>query len=171
MSQERIKYNLLSLDLERQLLSSSCDTFNPHLLSSELNNIGSIVGILEDRFGKQDEKVLEQKKIYTMLEVQHFLLINDYNNKCEGNIQNILFFYSNQEEFKESAEKIGYILSSIKNNNPEIMIYSFDYDLDSNLIEILKNKYFIEKPNTLVINQKTTVSMIKNIEDIENHLN
>ena len=170
MSQEKIKYNLLSLDLERQLLSSSCESFDPYHFSSELQNSGSDIGILEDRFGKQDKKVLEQKKIHTMLEVQHFLLISEHNDLCEDKIQTILFFYSNQENFINEAEKIGYLVGTAKNKDGSLMVYAFDYDLDSNLIKILKNKYSIEKPNILVINQETIVSEVKEIEDVEKYL-
>jgi len=170
ISQEAIRYNLLSLDLEKQLMSESCDIFDPYYFSVDLDNMGSIIGILEERFGKRDQKVMEQKKIYSMLEVQHFLLIKDYNENCKGQIPLILFFYSNEDDFVDSAERMGFILSSLKSKKKEIMIYSFDYNLDSNLIKVLKDRYGVSKPNVVVIDEEVIIADLKNIDDIEKYL-
>jgi len=167
ISQEKIRYQIMDLDLQGKLITSSCDSLNTLPLSSELDNMGSIIGILEERLGKNDNKVLEQKKIYSMLEIQHFLLIKDYNKKCNKSIPTLLFFYSNAEEFSDQSNKMGYVLSNIKSQKKQVMIYSFDYDLNYPLIEILKRNYNITKQNTVLINEKTRLTDIKNIEDVQ----
>lgn len=169
--QEDIRYDLLSLELEKQLISSSCELLNLNLLSNDLSNMGSIIGILEERFGKRDSRVLNQKKYYSLLEVQHFLLIQENNQKCNQSIPLILFFYSNKQNYIEEAEKMGYILSSLKNKNPETMIYSFDYDLDINIINLLKKKYEINKPNTIILaNKKQKIKSFNTLRELENLL-
>lgn len=167
ISQEKIRYQLMDLDLQGKLVASSCSSFDSYSLSTELDNMGSIIGILEQRFGKTDTKVLEQKKIYSMLEIQHFLLIKDYNKKCNKSIQTILFFYSNSKEFSDQSDKIGYILSSLKVQNKSIMIYSFDYDLNTSLIKLLKRNYNITQSNTVIINEKIKIVKIENIADVQ----
>ena len=170
ISQEKIRYNLLNFELERELLSFSCEGFNPYRLASELDSMGSILGILEERFGKLDKKVIEQKRFYTMLEVQHFLLVDDYNKRCEGNFPILFFFYSNNKEYADRAEEVRFILSSFKNKNSEAMVYSFDYDLvGSSLISILKDNHNVTEPNTVVINGLDKVVDLDNIRDLEKY--
>lgn len=169
-NQEDIYYNLLSIELEKELIVSSCDFFNSYYISRELEEMGSIINILEERFGKKDEKVIKQKEIYSMLEIQHFNLIKEHNKICNKTIPTILFFYSNEENFVDSAEKKGYMLDSLKKINKDIMIYSFDYDLDNNLINILKKKYNIDKPNLIIMNEKHKIEELQNINELVNYL-
>jgi len=169
-SQEEVRYQLFSMELEKELLSDSCESFDPYHFSVELDEMGSLVGILEERFGKYDEKVLKQKGIYSMLEVQHFLLIKENNLQCNSKTPIILFFYSNADDFIDEAEKIGYVLSTLKNENEKVMIYSFDYDLDINLINILKAKYDLIQPNTVVIEGETSIANLQNIEELRQYI-
>jgi hypothetical protein len=145
LAQEQFRYNLLSFEVERELLEGSCDDFNPYLFSAEMDNMGSVIGILEDRLGKQDPQVLDQKRTYSLLEARHFLYIIEHNGVCNNTIPTILFFYSNEEEYKDEAERVGFMLSSLKKDQ-EVMIYSFDYDLDSSLVTLLKDKYNVIRP-------------------------
>jgi len=170
LKQEEIKYDLLSLDLESKFLES-CDKSVFQSISIRLDEMGKMLAILEDRFGKSDEKVVEQKKRYTLLEIQHFLNIKQYKEQCKQNISTILFFYSNIEPYNNVGERIGYILNTLKNRNPEkVMIYSIDYDLKMNLVNILKNVYNITSPNTLIINEKIKLENVRNIKEIEEYL-
>lgn len=168
--QEDIRYSLLSLDLEKEFLES-CDSFVFQTISFEFDEMGNILRILENRFGKRDARVIEQKKKYTLLEVQHFLNIKNYKEKCDSNMNTILFFYSNIEPYDTRSERVGYMINALKTKNPEeIMTYSFDYDLDTNMIKILKNVYNITSPNTLIINEEIRVEMFESIEDLEKYL-
>jgi hypothetical protein len=168
LDQENIRYNLLSLQLEKELVSSSCELFDLSGISEELSNMGSIIGLLEERLGKRDSRVLDQKKYYSLLEAQHFLIVKDYNEHCNNSVPVILFFYSNQRDFLDEAERKGYILSSLKAQNPEVMIYSFDYDLNTKIISLLMKKYKISEPNVVVIVNKDLKSEdFANLDELE----
>jgi len=169
INQEEIYYNLLKSNLEKQLKLSSCDFF-PYEFSEELDSMGSLLGILEERFGKSDSKVIRQKEIYSMLELQHYFLVNNYNKECNKKLPTILFFYSNNENYINNAERIGFILSTLKNQNKDVMIYSFDYDLDFEIIELLKEKYNITQPNVIVINGKEKLMSVENLAEIQKYL-
>ena len=97
-------------------------------------------------------------------------LIKDYNKKCAENIPIILFFYSNNDNFIDAAESTGYILSSLKTQENKIMVYSFDFDLDTNLITLLKNKHNIKQPNTIVINEIKNIENLKNINQVKEYI-
>jgi hypothetical protein len=167
MSQERLKYNLVALELQGELMKDSCEIFDPYLFSHELGDMGVLMSIIEERLGKTDPRVIEQKKIYSLLEVQHFNLIAQHNKECNETIPTILFFYSNDAEFLSAGETIGFMLSTFKQNNGNVMIYSFDYKLDYKLLDVLKKKYKVTQPNTLVINEEQHLINPKNIEEIE----
>jgi len=170
LRQDEIKYDLLSLDLESKFLES-CDKSIFQSISTRLDEMGKMLNILEDRFGKLDEKVIEQKKRYTLLEIQHFLNVKKYKKQCKQNISVILFFYSNIKPYDNMGERMGYILNAIKVRNPEkVMIYSIDYDLKMGIIDILKNVYNITSPNTLIINEKIKLESVENIREIEKYL-
>lgn len=169
-SQERLRYDLLSFEIEREILNQSCEGFNPYLFADEMDNMGGVIGILEQRLGENNPQVLDQKKVYSLLEARHFLYIVDHNAKCSNNtIPTLLFFYSNAEESKDEAEKMSYMLTSLKHSE-EIMIYSFDYDLDSSLIEILKVRYGVIRPNLIVINEKRELAVFDNVDEIREKL-
>lgn len=171
VSQEKIHYSLLNYYLKNQLLVSSCLSPIPSDFSTELDSIGGYITTLEKRFGKTSNEVLEQKKIYSMLELQHYNLIKTYNAECNKNLSIIFFFYSNNEAFIDSAERRGFILSSLKTQNKNVMIYSFDYDLNFDIIQLLKKKYNITEPNTILINEKIKLLQLGNIDEISPYLN
>ncbi|MFW5846565.1 MAG: hypothetical protein ACOCUU_00255 [Nanoarchaeota archaeon] len=168
-SQEDLRYELLSFEIQKNLLGDDCENFNPYLFSEKMDNLGRIIGILEQRLGENNPDILQQKKIYSLLETRHFLYIKENNENCPNEIPTILFFYSNEKNLKERAEEIGIMLSSLKNQE-EVMVYSFDYNLDSNVIDILKQKYNINQPNMLVINEKAIINKFKNVNDIKEHI-
>ncbi len=169
-SQEELRYQLFSLELQREILSSSCDNFDYSRFSQELGEMGGYLTILEERLGKKDKRVLEQKKVYSMLEVQHFLFIKDYNENCDDDFTTILFFYSNEALYLDKATRLGFILEALKSQEDNVMIYSFDYDLDSDLINALKLKYEIENQNTLILNEEIKIEDLKNINEIKQYL-
>lgn len=170
-SQEQFRYNLLSFEVEKTFLKDSCDNFNPYLFAFEMEEMGKTINVLETRLGKNNQRILEQKKIYALLEAQHFLYVKEHNSQCNNTVQTILFFYSNQGEYKDRSEDVGFMLSMLKNKKEDLMIYSFDYDLDSSLILLLKEKYKINRPLSLVVNEQNIITSLESIENIEKQLN
>lgn len=166
-SQEDLRYSLLSMQIEQELLGDSCENFDAKRFSGERDRLGSILTVLEERLGKTNAQVIEQKKTYSIIEAQHLLYIQNHNRKCADKVPVILFFYSNKEPYKDEGGRLGYMLTTLNNELPEIMVYSFDYDLDSNLIDLLKEKYKINEPNRLVINEKTPINVFEDIEEIK----
>jgi hypothetical protein len=170
LNQESIKYDLLKIELESNFLEF-CDKNILSRISEDLNEMGSIMAILEERWGKSDERILEQKKRYSLLEVQHFLNIKKFQKSCNESLNVIFLFYSNSGLYIDSGERIGSMLTFIKEQkDEEVMIYSFDYDLDLSTIRVLKEVYNVTSPNTLVINEKVKLIDPQNIDDIKKHL-
>ncbi len=157
-------------ELSSFLNESDCKNTLLFESSQRLDDAGSKIGLMEREFGKKDKRVLEQKKLYTELEYKHFLIVKKLNEKCETTQDIIFFFYSNEDDFEDVGEEMGYILTIFKMQNPgKIMIYSFDYELDSEIIASLKKEYLISDVPIVVINGEITLK-VKNIEDLNKHL-
>ena len=80
-----------------------------------------------------------------------------------------MYFYSNQNE-KDQSDQVGPILSEFKAENPDtVMIYSFDADMNSTLMEQLRENYSITQV-PVIISPKGNQLFIKNINDLEPYL-
>ncbi len=152
--------------LDQIIESQSCDDEILFESSETLDRVGSQLNLLENRFGKDDFRVLEQKKIYSDLEYKHLQIIKNFNGNCNKSFQPIIFFYSNLGEKQDESENMGSILTTFKRRNPEIMVYSFDFNLEYETVDKLKNFYKVTDSPIIVIGEKQTV-YIRNIDQLE----
>jgi hypothetical protein len=140
-------------------------------ISKDLNFQGRIIDDLEKKLGKNSKAVLFQKKFYTLVELEHFEFVNKINKECDSGISTILFFYSNEASDLEASENLGRLLTSVYSRNPEnFIIYSFDINLDSDLIRKLKLEYGIDKSPFIVVNNAEVIFDPKSIDEIEPYL-
>jgi len=139
-------------------------------ISADLRFQGRIIDDLEKKFGKNDKRVLFRKKFYTLIELEHFEFVKNMDEKCNLSIQTILFFYSNEPKDIDKSEDFGDFLTILYQRNNNLLIYSFDINLDSDLIENLKEKYNIEKSPTALVNEIYKITEIQKIEDVEKYL-
>ncbi|MCP6719541.1 MAG: hypothetical protein KJI71_04980 [Patescibacteria group bacterium] len=139
-------------------------------VSRNLGFQGRIIDDLEKKLGKQNKEVLSRKKFYTLIELEHFEFVNLLNEKCDRNVQTILFFYSNEESNIKDSGDAGKLLSVVHSKTENLMIYSFDINLDSDLIEKLKEKYDVERSPTMIINGEFKVENPQNLLDVEVYL-
>ena len=157
-------------ELELFLNSTECNNSLFFNASERLDIVGYRISILEERIGKKDFRVLEIKKLYSELEFKHFNIVKKLNSRCQTNFTNILFFYSNLEPYDKASEKVGFILSTFKKNNQEkVMIYSFDFNLKSNLTSYLLSNYNISKIPVIVVNERDTLSPT-NIQELQTYV-
>ncbi len=151
-----MKTDLLRYDLQYRLLGEyPCEYLEDNSqLGGEYEEIRFRIARLESELGKEDERVLTLKTYYSLLEINDFLYYSDLNRKCGTDYDLILYFYSNDKEKCPSCEKQGFILDFIYEENENIRIYSFDYDLGLTEVEILKEKYKVTGVPSIVVNGK-----------------
>jgi len=166
-------YSIFEDKLDYSLFEEEmCSEKNFQNISDSLHFQGQIIDALEKKLGKNNQGVLFRKKFYSLVELEHFEFVRAYNEKCNKNINTILFFYSNQEKDIKKGEDVGTLLGSVYEKNPDnLIIYSFDINLDSDLIRKLKDRYNINYPNTLVINEFYEIVNPESVEQIKNCLN
>jgi thiol-disulfide isomerase/thioredoxin len=114
---------------------------------------------MENLLGADNEKVLNLKKYYFILEGKHFLLAKK-QQKCFGmkpSLENsiILYFYSNKGDCT-TCDQESAVLTFLLDEYPGLKVYSFDSNLDSPVVDVFKKIYGVgnESP-VLVINEKT----------------
>lgn len=169
--QNTLAYSIFQDNLEYTLFNGPiCSNESFRKISSDLGAQGSIISSLEQKLGKNNPQVLQEKQFYTLVELEHFQFVQTVNQKCNSHINTILFFYSNANDYVSNSDNLGNILSVVYSENPNLVIYSFDLNLNNTLIENLKEKYNVTQPLTVIINEKTKLINPQNINDIEKYL-
>ena len=149
---------LENLQLEEQLLQDTpCQS--PTLLSQSLEDLGTKLTYLETQYSKNDQRILDLKKPYTLLELRHYLALRDMTSKCQQNYTLILFFYSNSPESVDASEQQGFVIDYLRKKYDNVKAYSIDADMDLGIIKVLKDKYHISVVPSLVINDNVYVGL------------
>jgi hypothetical protein len=82
----------------------------------------------------------------------------------------LMYFYSNMDNDCADCEKEGFVLTKLRQDYPDLRVYSFDYNLDLSALQTLISIYNIEDNQpTLLINEKVYYGF-KSIDDIKNIL-
>lgn len=149
------------------LLGNSCETNTLNLVSDKLSYIGDLISTLESKKGKKDIEVLELKKLYSILEVRHMLLIKEQKQSCNQKYEIFLFFYSNDESCPMNVDNTAFILTYLRNKHDFVRVYSFDVDLESDIVKILKQKYGITECRAVVLNDEKLDIDLEDKEKIE----
>ncbi len=155
--EDTINRNILESEIQYALLSdASCDTDesgNP-LLINELNNLTKRLAYMEDQRGADNEEVISIKKYYSLLQAKDYLLLRERAKQCEDKPLSIIYFYSNAGNC-DDCTKMGYVLTSMREDYANLHVYSFDYNLGLSVIETLKSIYKLEdRFPVLIINRK-----------------
>jgi hypothetical protein len=168
---DETRFNLFRAELRDKMMEDelcSYDFESP--LVKEFADISNEIIHLENRLGKDHWKVVELKKYYTLLEMYDWLHYKKLKENCGSNYDLILYFYSNQDDETGEPEcecdRQGFILGYIQENNLNVRVYSFDYNLEIEEIKILKEKYGIIEVPSLVINGNV-LHGFSELEDIE----
>lgn len=149
---------------------SECSEESFGKISRDLAISGNLINHLEEKLGKTDRNVLRQKETYTLILLEHLEFLKDYNIKCNAKNNNILFFYSNEDSKIQQSERVGRVLDVLGNKYPKLSIYSFDINLDVDLIKKLLEKYNISQAPSVLIDEKILLTEITSSEDIEKYL-
>ncbi len=158
--------NLETIDLLEK--DNACENYTIDLISEKLDYTGELISLLEIKKGKGDTEVLELKKLYTVMEVRHMLLMQDKENFCGQDYTIFLFFYSNDEKCEDDVEKTSFILSYLRKKYDYVRVYSFDTNLDSDIVKILMTKYDVDSCKVVILNGEKVTKDISNSEDLEN---
>ncbi len=166
--QNEIYTQSLSLDALFDLASENlCDEEGLIPINNQLNELGDKLTIIEEDTKRSLESQLLANQ-YVALEVKHFLLIKEINQECGEKYSTILYFFAPDRNECTTCAAQGALLTEVKEQKPELMIYSFNWNIDSPVVERLLLDYDINNIPTLVINGETFEGMLSPQEIIDN---
>lgn len=117
--------------------------------------LGEQLDYLELQKGVTDD---ELKSRYSELEFRNYYFTNLAKERCNLSTVTILYFYSNDKRKCQRCFEQGVELFNARRQMLEaeqaVRIYSFDGDLDTPIINILKEKFEIDSYPTIIINEQ-----------------
>ncbi|MBK5215708.1 MAG: hypothetical protein JJE53_02795 [Candidatus Pacebacteria bacterium] len=161
-----ISLDLMSSEVQFALLEElSCKDVSTTVLSSELNSLADKISYSENNIGIENVDVISLKKYYSLLEIKDYLLMKKITERCGQKSIFILYFYKNDN--CDECTKQGYVLTDLRQNYPNLRVYSFDYNLDNSAIRAMRSIYKVpDNLPAIVINGKV-YSGFKTVEEIE----
>lgn len=137
--QNQLATDTLSVETQFALLEAApCDDISEgNTLSQEVSSLGDRLASAESRLGATDPQVLQLKDQYTLLEIRDYLLTKQLAKTCNLHPTVTLYFYSNEAGACTDCDRASYALSYLHQTNPNLRVYSFDYNLDLGALKTL----------------------------------
>ena len=170
---QNISQNFQILEVQNSLVKIyPCNNFFIYSLGGQIDDLGNELALLEDQIGKNDPRVIELKKPYTLLLVQHYLLIQERMLYCNESYKTVLFFYSNKDQYVDESVKQGYVLDFLgsKYGYDKVKVYSIDSDLGLGTVSALESLYNVTVYPTTVIDGHVLVGF-HGEDEINSYLN
>ncbi len=170
--ESRIAVDILASETQFSLLSElSCRDISSGLLSKELATLGDKLSYTEQNRGSDDSEVINLKKYYSLLQIKDFILMQKIKERC-GSLQtnsdlSVMYFYSNKEDKCPDCQKEGYVLTKLREEYPELRVYSFDYDLDLSALETMISIYNIKDEQPAILIKDKVYYGFKSIDEIK----
>ncbi len=143
--QDQISLDLLSSETQFNLLKeTSCKNVDGSILSKELNSLATKLTYLEaNDAGNKSDELIYLKKYYSLLQIKDSLLMKQLSQKCSSKPISVLYFYGDKKDCP-ACEDMSFVLTHLREQYPELRIYSFDTNLDLSAIDTLKSIYKID---------------------------
>jgi len=165
--ENRVALDILSSETQFALLEeTSCKDISPGFLSKELGSLGEKLTYAEDQTEFNVEDLEYLKRSYFLLEIKDYLLMKRLTEKCGIKPTFILYFYSTKDVC-EDCEKMGYVLTALRDKYPDLRVYSFDYHFDVGAINTLVSIYKVKSDLPAMIINTQTYYGFHSVEDLE----
>jgi|SRR3989344_1844116 len=169
--ESRIAIDILASETQFSLLSElPCREIGSSVLSQELATLGDKLSYTEENRGADDEEVLSLKKYYSLLEIKDFLLMQKIKERCGTTAATtspaIIYFYSNIKDCPD-CEKEGFVLTRLREEYPELRVYSFDYDLGLSALQTLIAIYDVKNQTPALLINGRVYYGFTSIEDLK----
>lgn len=166
--EDKISLDLLSSETQFALLKeSSCKSIDHSTaFSEELGSLAAKLSYMEDSLGDTNPDVINLKKYYSLLQIKDYLLTAQVKQKCGTNPITIIYFYSNKGDCAD-CKKEGYVLTKLREEYPELRIYSFDYNLDLSAVRTMKSLFAVRNTLPALNIWEENYYGLKTAEDVE----
>jgi len=165
--ENRVALDILSSETQFALLEeTSCKDISPGFLSKELGTLGEKLTYGENQTELNTNELEYLKRSYFLLEIKDYLLMKRLTQKCGIKPTFILYFYSTENSCVD-CEKMGYVLTSLRDKYPDLRVYSFDYYFDVGAIDTLVSIYKVKSDLPALIINGETIYGFNTVEELE----
>ena len=163
--QDSISIDLLSSETEFSLMDQSdCSQDDNSILAPQLGQMGDHLSAMEDDLGPNNTDVINLKEYYSLLEIKDYILMKELAEKCDFKPVTVVYFYNTD---CPDCTKQGYVLTALREQFPQMRVYSFDADLNLSAIGTLEEITHVPKTfPSLVIDGKVYTGF-QSMDDIE----
>lgn len=164
----KISLGVLSSETQFALLKeSSCKAIDHSTaFSEELSSLTQRLSAMEEDLGTANPEVISLKKYYSLLQIKDYLLVKQIRDKCGVKPITIIYFYSNAGDCADCMRE-GFVLTKLRQEFPEIRIYSFDYNLDLSVVKTMESIYGVRNTLPALNIWEENYYGFKSTEDIE----
>jgi len=140
--EDRLSLDILASETQSALLEeTSCRQIGNSIpLTKELGELANRLSAAEEQRGPKNQDVQMLKRQYFLLEIRDYLVMKKLTDKCGTHPTFILYFYSNDEDCPD-CQKMGFVLTALHEEFPDLRIYSFDFNMDLDAIHTLRSIY------------------------------
>jgi hypothetical protein len=141
---DRVALDILSNETQYALLEETpCSNLGANLFSQEMGSLGEKLAYAENNADFDANNLAILKHSYFLLEIKDYLLNKKIATKCGVKSISILYFYSDKEHCVD-CEKMGTVLTDLRDKYPSLRVYSFDYNFDVGAIKTLISLYKVK---------------------------
>ena len=123
------------------------------------------------KFNRLGDKLIEEKKKYTLLKTEFWLNSILLRDKCNEDYETVVYFYLDdpqEDNIKQSLNVQSRILGDLKEKyGSEIMLIPLPTDLDVSVVNAFVELNDITMFPTILINEEIKLEGLHNLEDIE----
>lgn len=165
--QQDLRVNILSLETQFSILRQApCENLNESTLTKELYEISQKLVQVSNDLGQDNPYYLQLKKYYSIMEIQHWLLVVRAAKECSLPLHSIIYFYGDNERCPKCEDQ-GYLLTYFREKYPPLRIYSFDFDLPLSAIQTLKSIFSLKDSLPILIVDKNVYYGFKDKTEME----
>jgi hypothetical protein len=139
---------------------------NGDILSSQLSTLANELSAAEAAHGIDSADVITLKDYYSLLEIKDYILAEQIYKQCNARPISILYFYSNKGNCTDCTKE-GYVLTALRDEYPDLRVYSFDADLGLNAIETLISLYHVGPQLPAIVVNGTTYEGFQSLDNIQ----
>ncbi len=165
--ESQISVDISSSETQFSLLSElSCKDISGSSLAQEISDLGDKLSYTEQSRGTNDPEVINLKKYYSLLEIKDYLLAQKIFDRCGKKTLSIIYFYSNKGDCSD-CQKEGFVLTKLREDYPELRVYSFDYNLDLSAVGAIVSIYKIKYNLPALLIDDTVHYGFQSIDDVK----
>lgn len=166
LTEEKISIGILSLETQFDLLQqTTCDNIDRTTLTQELSTLAEKLTFADNNKEISRAEIEDLKKYYSLLEIKDYLLTKKISEKCTADPVTIVYFY--KSDSCPDCQRQGYVLTKIREDNPSVRVYTFDYDIELPAVKTLINIHNIEEDLPAIIVNDKVYQGFQDLETVE----